>query len=143
MTSWCSAIRRIPSINYIKRLVGLPGDRVEVRDDHLVINGQTIEQEDQGRFTDGCYVGLRLSTETLGEHTHQVMSCRSAYGTVAGARSAGGREAPDSLPVCDRKRIRESVGGWLPVRRIPLTTASATRGDYACSRRRARRATTS
>ena len=29
-----------PSVNYIKRLVGLPGDRIEVRDDHLVVNGQ-------------------------------------------------------------------------------------------------------
>src|SRR5882672_6743808 len=31
-----------PSINYIKRLVGLPGDRIEVRDDQLIVNGETI-----------------------------------------------------------------------------------------------------
>ena len=103
-----------PSINYIKRLVGLPGDRIEVRDDHLVINGQVIEQVDQGRFTDGCYLNMRQSRETLGEHTHEVWSCRSAYG-MSPARdllSAGGAAA--SLPFCDRTRIRESGnGGYL------------------------------
>jgi signal peptidase I len=31
-----------PKVNYIKRLVGLPGDRIEVHDDHLVVNGETI-----------------------------------------------------------------------------------------------------
>ena len=40
----------------------------------------------QGRYTDGCYVGLRLSTETLGEHTHKVMSCRSGSRTDGRAR---------------------------------------------------------
>ena len=103
-----------PSINYIKRLVGLPGDRIEVRDDHLVINGQVIEQVDQGRFTDGCYLNMRQTQETLGEHTHEVWSCRSAYG-MSPARdllSAGGAAA--SLPFCDRTRIRESGnGGYL------------------------------
>ena len=33
---------RDPSINYIKRLVGLPGDHVEVRDDHIYVNGQPV-----------------------------------------------------------------------------------------------------
>src|SRR6187402_1454854 len=103
-----------PSVNYIKRLVGLPGDRIEVRDDHLVINGQVIEQVDQGRFTDGCYLNMRQARETLGEHTHEVWSCRSAYG-MSPARdllSAGGASA--SLPFCDRTRIRESGnGGYL------------------------------
>jgi signal peptidase I len=100
-----------PDINYIKRLVGLPGDRVEVRDDHLIINGQTIAQQEVARFTDGCYFNMRLSTETLGEHTHQVLSCSSAYG-MAPARdllAAGGGAGP--LPACDRKKIRESSAG--------------------------------
>lgn len=102
-----------PSINYIKRLVGLPGDRVEVRDDHLIINGETIELTDRGRFTDGCYFNVSLSTETLGEHTHQVLSCRSAYGWSAPRDLLASGDA-QGLPACDRKRLRESfTGGYL------------------------------
>jgi len=103
-----------PSVNYIKRLVGLPGDHVEVRDDHLVINGQVIEQVDQGRFTDGCYLNMRQATETLGEHTHQVWSCRSAYGMSPARDLLSTPGAAASLPFCDRTRIRESGnGGYL------------------------------
>ena len=29
-----------PAVNYIKRVAGLPGDTVRVRDDQLIINGQ-------------------------------------------------------------------------------------------------------
>jgi signal peptidase I len=102
-----------PSINYIKRLVGLPGDRVEVHDDHLVVNGKTIPLENAGRFTDGCYFNMNLSTETLGEHTHQVLSCRSAYGMSAPRDLLASGDAPN-LQVCDRKRLRESYsGGYL------------------------------
>jgi signal peptidase I len=91
-----------PSVNYIKRLVGLPGDRIEIHDDHLVVNGETIELRPVGAFTDNCYAGLRLFEETLGEHKHQVMSCRSES-TLIGA----------PLPDCDRKRLRRDIGGWI------------------------------
>jgi signal peptidase I len=99
-----------PSINYIKRLVGLPGDRIEVRDDQLVVNGQTIPLENKGRYTDGCYFNMNLSTETLGEHTHQVLSCRSAYGNSSPRDLLASGNAKD-LPVCDRTKLRESYGG--------------------------------
>jgi signal peptidase I len=100
-----------PSVNYIKRLVGLPGDRIEVRDDHLVINGQLIDQVEEGRFTDGCYLNIRQATETLGEHTHKVWSCRSPYGMSRARDLLSNSGAAASLPFCDRTRIRESDNG--------------------------------
>lgn len=36
-----------PSIDYIKRVVGLPGDTVEVRNDQIFINGQPVPREHQ------------------------------------------------------------------------------------------------
>jgi signal peptidase I len=100
------------NINYIKRLVGLPGDRVEVRDDHLIINGQVVELEPAGRYNDGCYVDMRLSVEKLGEHTHQVMSCNSADGLQA-SRRPGFQGNRESLPQCGRAKIVRDYGNYV------------------------------
>jgi signal peptidase I len=35
---------RDPGKNYIKRIVGLPGDRVQIRNGHLSINGRPVEE---------------------------------------------------------------------------------------------------
>ena len=116
-----------PNVNYIKRLVGLPGDRVEVHDDHLVINGQTIELTPKGDYTDGCYVGLKLMSETLGEHKHEVMTCRSEIGLIPGNRFLDPATA-SSLPACDRKRTSADVGRWV-CRETPANSGRD-RGDY-------------
>jgi signal peptidase I len=68
---------RDTAINYIKRLVGLPGDRVRVVSDQLIINGLPIPLQDNGRYDDSCYHNMRLSTEVLGEHRHQTLSCQT------------------------------------------------------------------
>src|SRR5688572_11084450 len=85
-----------PSINYIKRVVGLPGDRVKVVSDRIYINGEPLPETEIGRYSDGCYDNLRLTEVQTGEHRHQVMSCLTA-----------GRLDREPVPGCDR-RIRRS-----------------------------------
>jgi signal peptidase I len=41
-----------PSINYIKRLIGLPGDKIQMRNGILFINGEEIKKLRDGTFTD-------------------------------------------------------------------------------------------
>jgi signal peptidase I len=112
------------NVNYIKRLVGLPGDRIEVHDDQLVVNGEKIAQAAEGAYNDGCYIGLRLSTETLGEHTHQVMSCRSPNTLLPSLML--GRSA--RLPTCNRKSVVERSGNYICDE--SLGAGSADRGDH-------------
>ena len=39
-----------PSQDFIKRVVGMPGDRIEIRDRQLLVNGQAVERVAQGEF---------------------------------------------------------------------------------------------
>jgi len=64
-----------PAVNFIKRLVGLPGDRVRIVSDQLIINDVPVPLLSDGRYDDGCYHNMRLSTEILGQHRHQTLSC--------------------------------------------------------------------
>jgi signal peptidase I len=65
-----------PGTNYIKRLVGLPGDRVEIRGDAITVNGEVMTARDGGPFTeDPCYRNFHQGTEALGSHDHRIMFC--------------------------------------------------------------------
>jgi len=86
---------RDPSINYIKRLVGLPGDHVEVRDDRLYVNGKAVPFNVQGPYNDGCYVNLQVAEEHLGNHVHRAMFCPYPLATP-----------PVPPPACNRKDVR-------------------------------------
>lgn len=41
-----------PSVNYIKRLVGLPGDRIQISDGELYVNGRRMKREYVGEVTE-------------------------------------------------------------------------------------------
>jgi signal peptidase I len=64
-----------PSVNYVKRLVGLPGDRVRVQGDRVYVNGEVAPWVEQPGYSDGCYAGMQRERETLGEHEHEVLHC--------------------------------------------------------------------
>ncbi len=66
-----------PSINFIKRLVGLPGDHVLVRDNQIFINGTRIAQQPDGHYLGGDeFAGSDLALESFGSKAHVVMFAR-------------------------------------------------------------------
>jgi signal peptidase I len=63
-----------PPINLIKRLVGLPGDHVLVRDNHIQINGTSVPLVPDGRYEGGYgFTGAELERENLGRSEHDIM----------------------------------------------------------------------
>lgn len=67
-----------PGVNYVKRVVGLPGDLVEVRNDQLIINGKPVTLRQLSRYEDGCYQNMRLAEEEFDGRKHQVLHCLSS-----------------------------------------------------------------
>src|SRR6266853_160837 len=89
-----------PSTNFIKRLVGLPGDHVEVRDNRILINGKPVDFTiEKHRYTGGCYVNLALARERLGSHEHEAIFCPVAL------------DRQPVLPACNRRGVRGYVCG--------------------------------
>ncbi len=87
-----------PTVNYIKRVVGLPGDRVSVHDDMVTLNGKPLPTTDRGLYDDGCYEGMHLMQETLDHHSHELLFCPST-----------GDIAVEPLPTCNRHLPRGYV----------------------------------
>jgi signal peptidase I len=64
-----------PSVDYIKRVIGLSGDKVVYKGKRLTINGEPVAVQGSGFYTDSELNYLRLPTfnEKLGEKSHQMM----------------------------------------------------------------------
>lgn len=66
-----------PSVDYIKRVVGLPGDRIGYVQKQVYVNGKPVEQQFKDSYT-GVGAGLSMSgaelrSERLGDATHDIL----------------------------------------------------------------------
>jgi signal peptidase I len=63
-----------PSTNYVKRLIGLPGDHVVVRDNRIFINATLVPLRHLGMYAGGYgFSGAELGLERLGPAEQAVM----------------------------------------------------------------------
>lgn len=80
---------RDTSINYVKRLIGLPGDHIQMKQGRLYINGEIVPRRDDGMYTTeigGRPWRLHRYIETLPggvDHETLEMSDDAAYDTTA------------------------------------------------------------
>jgi signal peptidase I len=89
-----------PSTNFIKRLVGLPGDHIQVHDNLISVNGKPVPfYVGPKRFNDGCYVNMSIAQEKLGQHDHEAIFCPVAI------------DRQPVLPGCKRSGVRGYVCG--------------------------------
>jgi signal peptidase I len=68
-----------PATNYIKRLVGLPGDHIAVRNRQLFVNGKPVPVELTGVYQGHGHTGARVGIEHLGEIEHDVLFIPERY----------------------------------------------------------------
>jgi signal peptidase I len=83
-----------PSLDYIKRVVGVPGDTVAYLNKRLTINGKPLETTALPEFFDEDVMRyFKQFEETLGEKKHRVLNDDSRPAFVPGADKFEGFEA--------------------------------------------------
>jgi|SRR5579863_444879 len=67
-------VRRSAGTDFIKRVVGLPGDHVVYRNKTLYINGVAMQREADGPYTGPDASGVEINREHLGDMVHETLT---------------------------------------------------------------------
>ncbi len=93
------------SVDYIKRVIGLPGDQLSIQGNRITINGQLVPMDRTGEFYDverGGYAPLY--SERLGDITHNLLTELDNSSFI---------RLPDrEVQVPDRAHCKPSPGGF-------------------------------
>ncbi len=74
---------------FIKRVIGVPGDRVRYQDKMLTINGERVPQQFVDQVTVDGRPYIQIYDEELGAHTHKIYQVSCADRAPAGVDGAG------------------------------------------------------
>jgi signal peptidase I len=81
-----------PSVDYIKRVIGIPGDRVTYMNKRLAINGNPLELKPDEDYLHRRATYARQFTESLGGHNHKILIEDDAPAAVPFAKQFPFRE---------------------------------------------------
>ena len=82
-----------PQLDYIKRVIGVPGDTVAYLNKRLTINGKVIETEIVPDFFDDQAITYsKQLQESLGENKHRLLNDDNRPAFISGASAFAGRE---------------------------------------------------
>ncbi len=62
-----------PSTNYIKRLIGMPGDKITYRNKRLYVNNEPVKLEYEGLYETGLGTEVRIAREYLDGAEHDIL----------------------------------------------------------------------
>lgn len=103
-----------PKKDFVKRLVGLPGDKIQIKEGKLIINGKTL---DEPPFSEHYYYNRE---EWDWAHEDQTIEVPQENYFVLGDNSAQSSDSRNWGFVPARNVIGKAIIIWFPLKRIKL-----------------------
>lgn len=71
-----------PSVDYIKRVIGIPGDKITYSGKRLWVNGKELALKPDGEYLHKRAVYAKQYVERIGDHTHRILLEEDAPASV-------------------------------------------------------------